>query len=216
VSRNVYDNIVTEDLIPQGSAIAVTNKNLHSYIHRLSHFKQNVLTNEQCRSLLAGFRDMIPLDWIRMFSPHELQLLISGSQRAIDLDDLKRHVHYASGYHESQPYIQGFWRIIERMSAEDQGNFLKFVTSCSRQPLLGFSQLNPSFCIQRVQQSSFNPPQQYNLDGTVVASPTVNEARLPSAATCMNLLKLPQYDSLEILEEKLLYAVRSHSGFELS
>jgi hypothetical protein len=40
--------------------------------------------------------------------------------------------------------------------------------------------------------------------------------RLPSAATCMNLLKLPQYDSIETLKEKLLYAIRSNSGFELS
>jgi len=40
--------------------------------------------------------------------------------------------------------------------------------------------------------------------------------RLPSAATCMNLLKLPKYDSEEMLKEKLLYAIRSNSGFELS
>ena len=41
-------------------------------------------------------------------------------------------------------------------------------------------------------------------------------ARLPSAATCMNLLKLPQYESVQQLKEKLLYAIKSHSGFELS
>ena len=40
--------------------------------------------------------------------------------------------------------------------------------------------------------------------------------RLPSAATCMNLLKLPKYDSEQMLKEKLLYAIRSNSGFELS
>ena len=44
-----------------------------------------------------------------------------------------------------------------------------------------------------------------------------NGSRLPSAATCMNLLKLPQYDNIETLKEKLLlYAIKSNSDFELS
>lgn len=41
-------------------------------------------------------------------------------------------------------------------------------------------------------------------------------ARLPTAATCMNLLKLPQYESYDELKSKLLYAIKSNSGFELS
>jgi ubiquitin-protein ligase E3 C len=40
--------------------------------------------------------------------------------------------------------------------------------------------------------------------------------RLPSAATCMNLLKLPRYSNPQQLRDKLLYAISSNSGFELS
>jgi hypothetical protein len=32
----------------------------------------------------------------------------------------------------------------------------------------------------------------------------------------MNLFKLPQYETVQQLKEKLLYAIKSHSGFELS
>jgi hypothetical protein len=85
------------------------------------------------------------------------------------------------------------------MTNSEQANFLKFVTSCPRQPLLGFKQLNPRFGIQRVQS--------YH---------TGSAANLPTAATCMNLLKLPQYDSVDILQEKLLYAIQSNSGFNIS
>ena len=42
------------------------------------------------------------------------------------------------------------------------------------------------------------------------------EDRLPSASTCMNLLKLPEYLDDETMKEKLLYAVESGAGFELS
>jgi hypothetical protein len=40
--------------------------------------------------------------------------------------------------------------------------------------------------------------------------------RLPSASTCSNLLKLPNYRRGETLREKLLAAIRSGSGFDLS
>ena len=40
--------------------------------------------------------------------------------------------------------------------------------------------------------------------------------RLPSASTCYNMLKLPNYRRASTLKEKLLYAVTSNAGFELS
>ena len=40
--------------------------------------------------------------------------------------------------------------------------------------------------------------------------------RLPSSSTCMNLLKLPEFNSEIMLKEKLLYAIQAGAGFELS
>ena len=42
------------------------------------------------------------------------------------------------------------------------------------------------------------------------------EDRLPTASTCMNFLKLPKYDSKELLRKRLVYAIEADSGFELS
>jgi len=201
--------IFVESIVPNGSNIQVTRSNIREYIHRLANHKQNILVRNQCRSLLKGFRELIPIEWIRVFNTTDLQLLISGDLRLIDIVDMKKHVNYGSGYHESQSYIEGFWTIVSEMTPQDQRHLLKFVTSCSRQPLRGFGELNPHFCIQKIpaytsQYTGLEPP----LPGEV--------PRLPSAATCMNLLKLPQYDSIETLKEKLLYAIRSNSGFELS
>lgn len=133
--------------------------------------------------------------------------MIGGDQRPIDVEDLRRCTRYGGGYHESQPYIQAFWKVVEtRLSPAQQGNLLKFITSCSRQPLLGFSQLHPPLGIQRVplHENGMDIP----LEGV--------SARLPTAATCMNLLKLPQYSSVEELETKLALAISYSSGFELS
>ena len=40
--------------------------------------------------------------------------------------------------------------------------------------------------------------------------------RLPTASTCMNLLKLPEVTDKELLRQKLTYAIESGAGFELS
>ena len=40
--------------------------------------------------------------------------------------------------------------------------------------------------------------------------------RLPTASTCFNLLKLPNYPSKEMLREKLKQAIANNTGFELS
>lgn len=200
VERYSFGSLESVELIPGGSNIPVTNANLITYIHRLADYKLNKEIREQCSAFLSGFRTLIQLDWIRMFSPRELQLLISGDHKRLDINDLRRNVHYAGGYHDKHPYIESLWSLIDSWPREDQCDFLKFVTSCPRQPLLGFGQLSPKFGILKVPT--------YEDNETV--------ARLPSAATCMNLLKLPQYDNVDVLNEKLLYAIRSNSGFELS
>ncbi len=116
-------------------------------------------------------------------------------------------MQYAGGYHPSQVVIQWFWEIIEEMTADQQGKFLKFMTSCSRQPLLGFQSLAPLPCIHQVRLSD----EEYSLSST-----GGKDLRLPTSATCMNLLKLPNYRTKEVMQSKLLYAIESGTGFELS
>eukprot|EP01035_Chromulina_nebulosa_P018995 gene18995-24813_t len=202
IERIQYGQKVVEELKPNGSNTLVTNSNLNYYIHKYAYFKLNVEILEQSKAFLSGFREIIPSQYIQIFTPKELQLIISGNNNnLIDFKNFKENVHYSGGYAASQPYIISFWDIVENeFTIDEQCEFLKFVTSCSRPPLLGFQALSPKFCINQV--STYG-------DDTIAA-------RLPTAATCMNLLKLPKYSSINELKEKLLYAIKSNSGFELS
>lgn len=200
VERYEFGKAVTIQLVPGGSSISVDKDNVSWYIHRFANYKLEE-NKYQCRSFLAGFHEMIPNGWIRMFSPRELQLLISGDQAMLNIADLRRNVTY-HGYDDREPYIETFWQIVGNMTPVQQCQLLKFVTSCSRQPLLGFEHLAPKFGIQLVPK--------------VQPGDESKSIRLPGAATCMNLLKLPRYESSEQLLEKLLYAIGSNSGFELS
>ncbi|KAG3126769.1 E3 ubiquitin-protein ligase [Phytophthora idaei] len=197
VSEMEFGEVVTRNLVPDGANIPVTNENRIRYIHLMANYKLNVLSSTESAAFLKGFRDLIPGTWIQMFAPAELQMLIGGTATNIDIDDWERHTVYGGGYHPSQRIVQWFWEIVrEDFTAEDRAALLKFITSCSRQPLLGFSKLQPQICIHQVHVE--------------------DDDRLPSSATCMNLLKLPAYSNREAMRKKLLYAIRSNAGFDLS
>ena len=42
---------------------------------------------------------------------------------------------------------------------------------------------------------------------------SANVAFLPTANTCMNVLRLPDYKNKKVLKEKLLYAINAKAGF---
>ncbi|GAB0090048.1 ubiquitin-protein ligase E3C [Sergentomyia squamirostris] len=182
------------ELKPNGSNIAVSNHNRMEYIHLMANYKLNRQIRQQCLAFREGLQNVIPTEWVSIFSNKELQLLISGAEHSICVDDLKFHAKYGGNYSADHPTIVLFWRVIESFTDLQKRQFLKFVTSCSRPPLLGFRELDPPFCIQDA----------------------VNTERLPSASTCLNLLKLPPFQNEETLRTKLLYAINSGSGFELS
>ena len=124
----------------------------------------------------------------------EMQLLVSGSEQYINIDDWMSNTRYI-GFTKDSPQIQWFWDVIREVDNATMAAVLKFGTSCSRPPLLGFQHLQPHFAIQK--------------------SSAHNES-LPTSSTCVNLLRLPEYESKHMLRDKLLYAVNSNAGFELS
>uniref|UniRef100_A0A7N0UI14 HECT-type E3 ubiquitin transferase n=1 Tax=Kalanchoe fedtschenkoi TaxID=63787 RepID=A0A7N0UI14_KALFE len=200
IVNNEYGEQTEEELLPDGKNKRVTNENVIPFIHLVANHRLNSQIRQQSSHFLRGFQQLIQKDWIDMFNEHELQLLISGSLDGLDIDDLRAHTNYAGGYHKEHYIIEMFWEVLKGFSLENQMNFLKFVTGCSRGPLLGFKHLEPWFCIQRA--------------GGDASEDALS--RLPTSATCMNLLKLPPYRSKEQLEQKLLYAINALAGFDLS
>ena len=98
-----------------------------------------------------------------------------------------------AGAHTLTPAPQ----IVSEMSDSLRSALLRFTTSCSRPPLLGFARLSPKMCIQRVHV-------------------TRNDEKLPSAATCMNILKLPDYSNKLDMYTALVTSITSGAGFELT
>lgn len=82
------------DLKPNGRNIPVTNDNRLEYIHRLADLKLNGQIKKQCAAFREGLDSVIPLLWLRLFNHEELQVIIGGDTREIDLTDLQNHTVY--------------------------------------------------------------------------------------------------------------------------
>ncbi|XP_061509954.1 ubiquitin-protein ligase E3C [Anopheles gambiae] len=183
-----------EELKPNGTNIIVNSTNRIEYIQLMADFKLNQQIRAQCAAFRQGLANVLPIEWLYMFSNKELQVLISGAEIPVDVHDLRQHTRYGGDFSLEHHTIQLFWKVVEQFDDIQRRLLLKFVTSCSRPPLLGFKDLDPPFYIQNAGDTD----------------------RLPSASTCMNLLKLPAFEEEDVLREKLLYAIQSGAGFELS
>jgi HECT-domain (ubiquitin-transferase) len=70
---------------------------------------------------------MVPLDALQLFSPAELELLISGLPD-VDVADLRRNTVYGSGLGAADRLVQWFWAAVEGMSKQDAALLVQFVT----------------------------------------------------------------------------------------
>lgn len=215
--------IETHDLRPGGRYMTVTNDTKISYVHMVARFRMFQQIRDQTRAFISGFYSIIQRDWFDMFSVPEMLKLICGDTGTIDIDDLKQNVRYSGGFHAGHRVIVWLWDILKNEFCESERSlFLKFVTSCSKPPLLGFAYLEPTFSIRCVLWSDEDQEAADDSVGSLLKhiftlSKKKNDIkRLPSAATCFNLLKLPNYESKSTLREKLRYVINSGAGFELS
>ncbi|VDM58465.1 unnamed protein product [Angiostrongylus costaricensis] len=188
-------DVQTVDLIPGGRGIRVTIDNRLEYIRSYVNLFLYKRIEPLVDAMRAGVSTVIDPGWLAMFSPSELQTLVSGADADLDVEDMMKHcaVHNIKDEADRE-YMDLFWSVVGEMSPEDKRGLLKFITGCSRPPIEGFKMLYPALGIQLVHDSN----------------------HLPTSATCMNLFKLPIYSSRAKLEEKLRYAINAGAGFELS
>ncbi|OCT46172.1 IQ and HECT domain protein [Cladophialophora carrionii] len=198
--HNEVHQTITTELIANGANTPVTNTNRLVYIDRIVRYRLQQQPKAVTDAFLKGLGQIIQPMWLAMFNQKELQKLVGGDNSELDIADLRRNTQYGGLYvigddGQEHPTVQLFWKALQEMSDSDRRKVLKFVTSTPRAPLLGFSHLNPRFSIRDSSE---------------------DQERLPSTSTCVNLLKLPRYGDIKTMKEKLLYAVNSGAGFDLS
>ena len=227
------------ELVDGGSSIPVTSDNRLAYVALLADWRLRGAGARGVAAFRSGLASVAPpptdgegvssssgggsgggggglLAALALFSPAELnQLVCGGETDAFDVDDLAAHARIGSGYTPTSRSVVDLWAVLSSFTPQQRSDVLRFVTSSPRPPLGGFAHLHPPFTVVRADgggaaargASGLLPPW---LGGRPGAE------RLPSASTCFNTLKLPDYRSRTTLRAKLLYAICSASGFDLS
>ncbi|KAI8986495.1 hypothetical protein BDB01DRAFT_785829 [Pilobolus umbonatus] len=215
-NENVFGKIESHELKYKGRNTAVTNSNKVEYIYLMADYKLNQREKEQTKAFVRGFREVISENWIKIFSPPELQRVLSGEDKDFDITDLRKHTAYDNGYFDQHPIIRSFWQIIHEFTSEEKRAFLKFSTGCPKPPIGGFDYLQPPFTIRMVPIDSTESVGSISLMKSFFKMNANKAGRLPTSSTCFNLLKLPAYTKKSLLKDKLSYAIHSNTGFELS
>ncbi|XP_078488534.1 E3 ubiquitin-protein ligase NEDD4-like [Ciona intestinalis] len=196
VDEELFGQMKVNELKPGGTDIKVNNENKREYIQLVIKWRFVSRVQEQMKSFLQGFNELIPSNLVKIFDENEVELLMCGLGD-VDVNDWRRNTNYKGDYSANHIVIQWFWRAVLLMDPELRVRFLQFVTGTSRVPMNGFGELWGS-----------NGPQLFTIEkwGT--------PEKLPRAHTCFNRLDLPPYKSFEELRKKLLLAIESTQGFE--
>ncbi|KFH16655.1 HECT-domain (ubiquitin-transferase) domain-containing protein [Toxoplasma gondii MAS] len=89
-------------------------------------------SREQVAEIRKGIGDVIPLQFVNLLCPAEMERMVCGSAE-IDLDLLKAHTRY-TGFLPTDPVIIWFWEVLFSFSTRERQKFLRFVWGRSRLP----------------------------------------------------------------------------------
>lgn len=196
ITDNSFGNHKVVDLTPNGRSIPVTEENKEEYVKKVCQHRMTTAIQNQIKAYLDGFHELVNSELISIFTPRELELMISGLPD-IDIDDLKKHTEY-TGWRSTDKEITWFWKVMYALSRDEKAKFLQFVTGSSKVPLAGFSELQG---MRGTKKFTINKDSSGGSKGALM-----------SAHTCFNTLDLPAYQSEEELKQKLLYAINEGTG----
>ncbi|EKX53558.1 hypothetical protein GUITHDRAFT_43144, partial [Guillardia theta CCMP2712] len=182
------------ELMENGENIKVDSTNIEKYVELYILYKLRDGAKKLMDRLLHGFFEVVPKPAIRIFSDQELDLLLCGLPK-IDVDDWRRC--QGEQLCETSQLSLWFWEFVCSKEEAERALLLKFCTGSSVSPSVGFENLPGLSSICRF---------------TLACTQEAGDDRLPTASTCFNLLKIPDYSSKEILEER--FHVALHYGSE--
>ncbi|KAK0162893.1 hypothetical protein PV327_006626 [Microctonus hyperodae] len=187
--KDVFGSVLFHELRENGDEIYVTQENKKEFVELYSDFLLNVSVERQFKAFRRGFQmvtDESPL--ALLFRPEEIEQLVCGS-KVFDFAELEAATEY-DGYTVDSEAIRNFWRVAHSLPLESQRRLLQFTTGSDRVPVGGLSRLK-----------------------MVISRHGPDSDRLPIAHTCFNTLLLPEYESIEKLQDRLLKAINYSKGF---
>ena len=152
--------------------------------------------SRQFEPFKRGFFSVCGGNALSLFRPEEIELLIRGSDEALDVATLQAVAIY-DGWNnktnaEDEPVVTWFWDLFSETSSKKQRALLSFITGSDRLPATGATSL-------------------------IIKITCLGDdvERFPIARTCFNMIGLYRYNDKKTLQSKLWRAVAESEGFGL-
>lgn len=193
-----YGERMEVPLCPGGERRPVTNSNRGEFVDLYVHYLLDTAVARQFEPFKRGFFTVCGGNALSLFRPEEIELLVRGSDEALDVASLRAVATYdnwpstSDAGPDGEPVVQWFWEFLGNASPSAQRQVLSFITGSDRIPAMGAS----SLMIR-------------------LAFLGDDAGRYPTARTCFNTLGLYRYRSREELADKLWGAVVNSEGFGL-
>ncbi|OLN91944.1 putative E3 ubiquitin-protein ligase mug30 [Colletotrichum chlorophyti] len=191
-----YGTIIQVPLCPGGENKPVTNANRAEYVNLHVRYLLETAVTRQFEPFKRGFYTVCGGNALSLFRPEEIELLVRGSDTALDVDALRGVAEYDNWGTRTpdgvEPVVGWFWETFKEAKPDEQRKLLSFITGTDRVPAMGAALL----------------PIKITCLGE-------DENRYPIARTCFNMLALRRYESRERLEHMLWTAVYESEGFGL-
>jgi len=174
-----------------GREIQVTIDNLAEYLKLVVEWTLVRGIKPMTSKFKEGFNEVFPVRDLHTFTPEELVKLFGDEDEDWSFGTISEHLKADHGYSLSSASIVSFLEIVSSFDSDMRRKALSFFTGASRLPIGGWGGLNPVLTIVRK-------------DG--------KDEVLPSVMTCANFIKLPDYSSKEVMEERLVKAIEEGAG----
>eukprot|EP01126_Amoeba_proteus_P004556 TRINITY_DN11514_c0_g1_i4.p1 TRINITY_DN11514_c0_g1~~TRINITY_DN11514_c0_g1_i4.p1 ORF type:complete len:1008 (-),score=279.97 TRINITY_DN11514_c0_g1_i4:52-2733(-) len=177
-----------------GCSTLVTPSNVSEYISLLMDHYLGGGIKSQFEEIKRGFLEFLDLQHLQAFDVHELDLIFCGERSGSipwTVEEIRKGIALnEKDFTEKSPVIQYFFEILTSFSVEQQRTFLVWATGTTRLPIGGFANLPKKITIMRK-----------------VVSDIDVDLEVPSVNVCFKQCKIPNYTSVHVMRERLIFAM---------
>ena len=181
------------ELKKDGANILLNMENIEEYINLIYDFIFYKGISRTITAFRDGFCLITNLYNLKCFTSEEIEEYICGSlEIKWDENILYENLKPEHGYTKNSRIFDDLIKFMCKLDKYGQRQFLIFTTGTPRLPIGGFKALSPKLTIVKKTFEKGDEPDKY----------------LPTVMTCQNYLKLPEYSSYDILEKKMILAMK--------
>lgn len=193
-----------------GAEKVVCHANRGEYVHLVCRHVAYDLVNASLRRMWEGFTDVVASEGLCLLDEAAFETIVLGDSTVGPLwtfNEIRGVLEAAHGYVSESPQIVMLARILaDELNPRQQRQFLEFCTGCPRLPVGGIAGVGKITVVRRGENNA----------GFELDEESARQS-LPTVNTCFKYLKLPPYNTVETMKEKLILSIEhAREPFELS